>query len=377
MENNSLMTIQEQYKNCNLLLPAASEAQLSPFYKMTIMEVKVDLGDNSGDVFKVGSIKEGNNWVETFSPAKPLLMKLAAAAGIQFDPNNTYGTRVGENCYKAKAYGGIKLPDGTSKTHCDEKVIDLNDEEANFRLEFMDKSIEGITDEKAAKSAAKMFDGEWIDSVNKYDKPCKAYKIADKDRQAYIDRSVFVNMTLLRKTAAEKAMTGAILRVVRALTGMKGQYTKAELSKPFAVSRIAFSPDYNNPEVRRAMLEQGMNSVSNMFGSQPMIGLPSQESEIIPADIFEIDTNELENPTFASDIDGNATMFTDSVNDEVPQAPPPPVNPDLAFSGEDYGPHEEDEAACSDCGKDISEKVADYSLKHMGRPLCYKCQKAG
>ena len=65
-------------------------------------------------------------------------------------------------------------------------------------------------------------------------------------------------MTLLRKTAAEKAMTGAILRVVRALIGMKGQYTKTELTKPFVVSRVTFSPDYSDPEVRRAMLDQGM-----------------------------------------------------------------------------------------------------------------------
>jgi len=213
MENNSLMKIQEQYKDCNLLLPAVSEAQLNPFYKLTIMEVKADISENSGDIFPVGKIKAGNDWVETFSPGKPLLMKLAAAAGIQFDPTNTYGERVSKNRYKAKAYGGVKLPDGTSKTHCDEKVIDLDDEEENYRLEFFDKSIAGITDDRAAKAAAKMFDGEWIDAVNKHDKPCKAYKIAEKDRQAYIERSVMVNMTLLRKTAAEKAMTGAILRV--------------------------------------------------------------------------------------------------------------------------------------------------------------------
>lgn len=95
---------------------------------------------------------------------------------------------------------------------------------------------------------------------------------------AYLERgykavggSVLVNMTLLRKTAAAKAMTGAILRVIRALTGMKCQYTKKELQKPFAIPRVTFSPDYTDPEVRKAMLSQGMNSIGSLFGATPNI----------------------------------------------------------------------------------------------------------
>lgn len=147
MNNNfAIAEIQRKYKDCNLLMPTSSEAQLNPFYKFTVMEVKADLSENSGDVFKVGSVKVGDTWLDTYSPAKPLLMKLASAAGIQFDPNNTYGTVISKNCYKAKAYGAMRMPDGTGKTHCDEKVINLEDEEDRFRLEFMDKSIEGITE---------------------------------------------------------------------------------------------------------------------------------------------------------------------------------------------------------------------------------------
>lgn len=234
MENNSnaIAEIQKKYAGCNLLMPAATEVQLNPFYKITVMEVTADLSENSGDIFKVGSVKTGTTqqgkdiWEETYSPAKPLLMKIAAAAGIQFDPDHTYGTKIDANTYKAKAYGAMRMPDGTGKTHADEKVICLDDEEANYRVEFMDKSIKGITDEKAAKAAAEMFKGNWIDAKNKWGKACKAYVIDDCDREKYIERSVLVNMTLLRKTAAAKAMTGAILRVIRALTGMKGQYTK-------------------------------------------------------------------------------------------------------------------------------------------------------
>ena len=45
MENNSnaIAEIQKKYAGCNLLMPAATEVQLNPFYKITVMEVTADL----------------------------------------------------------------------------------------------------------------------------------------------------------------------------------------------------------------------------------------------------------------------------------------------------------------------------------------------
>lgn len=114
MQNKELAEIQQKYAGCNLLMPASTEVQLNPFYKITVMEVPVDLSENSGDVFKVGAVKAGQQngrdiYVDTFSPAKPLLMKLAAAAGIQFDPEHTYGTRVDQNTYKARYASSLEV----------------------------------------------------------------------------------------------------------------------------------------------------------------------------------------------------------------------------------------------------------------------------
>lgn len=369
-QETALAEIKQQYKDCNLLMPVASEVQLNPFYKYTVMEVKADISDNSGDIFKVGSVKVGNEWMDTFSPAKPLLMKLAAAAGIQFDPNNTYGTYLSKNCYKAKAHGALRMPDGSGKTHCDEKVINLEDEEDRFRLEFMDKSIQGIKDNKAAEEAAKLFKGEWFDSEDRYGKPCKAYRIADQDRQKYIDRSVLVNMTLLRKTFAEKAMTGAILRVIRALIGMKGQYTKAELKKPFAVPRYTFNPDFNDPAVRNAMLSQGLSSMSNMFGTYPV--LPSagiREADILDAEHFNPE-EFANNAAFTSDrADEPAGGFeTPQQEDASPFNNPAPQNGE----GDDPG---YDNPRCHICDNEISPGVASFSERKYGMPLCMTCQK--
>lgn len=371
--NNSITAIQQQYKDCNLLMPMSSEAQLNPFYKLTVSAVTADISEGSGDIFKVGSVKQGNSWVDQYSPAKPLLMKLAAAAGIQFDPANTYGEYISKNCYKAKAYGALKMADGTGKTHVDEKVINLDDEEDRFRMEFMDKSIQGIVDQKAAKEAEKMFPGgEWIDTVDKFNKPCKAYKVPDKSRQQYIDRSVMVNMMLLRKTFAEKAMTGAILRVVRALIGLKGTYTLEELKKPFAVSRVTFSPDYNDPEVRAAMLSQGMNSMGNMFGAGAVPALSGEHTERdnLLGDGFNPE-EFADNAAFVSDRDDNPADDFVGMEDAPPESP---VNITRDMVG---GPNisESNAPACENCGREVSAKVAEYSIDKFGKVLCMSCQK--
>ena len=82
--SNALAEIQSKYPNCNLLLPAATSVQINPFYKCSVMEVVADTAPNSGDIFSVGKVKTGEDrngkavYEEVYSPAKPLLMKLAA-----------------------------------------------------------------------------------------------------------------------------------------------------------------------------------------------------------------------------------------------------------------------------------------------------------
>lgn len=379
--NDSLSAINERYKGCNLLMPMSTSEQMSPFYKMTVMEVKADISDNSGDIFKVGNVKVGSEkrtnrqgeeyekgiYKDVYSPAKPLLMKIAAAAGIQFDPAHTGGEYVGgdKNVYRGRAYGAMKMPDGTWKTHADEKIINLHDAEDNYRLEFMDKSLKGITDKRQADAASEMFAGEWKPAKNKYGKEVQAFFIAEKDREQYIERGVMVNMTLLRKTMCEKALTGAILRTVRALTGLKGTYTKEELSKPFAIPRVTFSPDYNDPQIRAALLNQEIGSTAALFGSAPAAAAPVLQDSLptAPEKAFDVDAFAA-NPVFASDQE----------NVDSPDSPEAP-KPAPAKAQRQENP--EDNYVCEVCGAIISAKVYDYSVEHYGCPLCVKCQRGG
>lgn len=370
--SNTLAEIQSKYQNCNLLIPAATSVQINPFYKCTVMEVMADTSENSGDIFKVGNIKIGEDkngkavYKDVFSPAKPLLMKLATAAGIQFHPEYTTVFRENANTYVGKAYGAVRLPDGTFKTHAETKRICLDDEESKYRLEFMDKSIMGITDWKAAKAAEDMFKGHWEETsetrtYNGNEYPVKKFVIDDCDREKYIERSILVNMTLLRKTASEKAQTGAILRVIRALLGIKGTYQREELQKPFAVPTVTFSPDYSDATVRQAMLQQGMNSMGNMFGTSAMP--PAMEQIAFSQDAFDNTFNpdeNLDDPAFTSDI---------PMDEEYQQS--------LAQErqGIERDERERDDWYCEKCGEHINEKIWTYSVENFGTPLCQKCQK--
>ena len=372
--SNDLTEIQLKYQNCNLLIPAS--VQINPFYKCTVMEVTADISDNSADIFKVGSTKVGEErdgkavYADVYSLAKPLLMKLATAAGIQFHPEYTTVIRENANTYVGKAYGAIRLPDGTFKTHAETKRICLDDEEAKYHLEFMDKSIMGIHDWKAAKAAADMFKGKWredSEKINQWNKPEKYYVIADSDREKYIERSMLVNMTLLRKTASEKAQTGAILRVIRALLGIKGTYQLQELKKPFAVPTVTFSPDYSDASVRQAMLQQGMNSIGNIFGavSAPPAALPFETEPF--TDAFDPKVN-LDNPAFASDIsikEDDYTVDYQQDSQQKEQEHEEPSAPREEFTG----------YFCDECRIEINERVYGYSLNKFGRPLCMRCQK--
>ena len=346
------------------------------------MEVVADTSENSGDIFKVGNIKTGEDrngkaiYADVFSPAKPLLMKLATAAGVQFHPEYTTVFRENANTYVGKAYGALRLPDGTFKTHAETKRICLDDEESKYRLEFMDKSIMGIHDWRAAKAAADMFKGEWREDPEKRDKwnkPEKYYVIADCDREKYIERSILVNMTLLRKTASEKAQTGAILRVIRALLGIKGTYQLNELKKPFAVPTVTFSPDYSDATVRQAMLQQGMNSMGNMFGAAaapPAINSMGIFEDAVH-EAFDPEEN-LGNPAFTSE----RSAEDDDIPEEYRQPPQETSERREPPAQQAETPREESSGYfCDECGAEINERVYGYSLNKFGRPLCMKCQK--
>lgn len=142
--SGSLSEVIRAYSDHNLLVPAATDVQLNPFYKYHVEEVAVDLSENSGDIFKVGSVKTGKTdskgndiWQDTYSLSKPLLNKLAMAAGIQFNPHQTYGRRIDSITYRAQAQGAMRKADGTYRSEVDQKEICLEDDPRYFNTPWL------------------------------------------------------------------------------------------------------------------------------------------------------------------------------------------------------------------------------------------------
>lgn len=351
--NNSLSleTVLNNKGKYNLAIPFTESQQINPFHKISISTVYVDTSSMASEIFKVGSKNTGEKWEDVYSLTKPFLQKLATQAGIQFAPGSGDVVRMDENTWKASAFGALKLPDGTIRTSNNFKVIDLVTEEKKYRFAYEEKAEKGIVDYKAAKDASEKYAGEWIDTGKKNEKgyPVRKYVVNEKERGKYIENSLLDAMTQLRANAPQKAATGAILRVIRDLLGIKSTYTMNELKKPFAVARMVFSPDYNDPAIRQMMLQQAIQSVGNIFGNMPpvvqTISIPQNTDEEIgiPIDIQE---------GCGPQLDGMA--------------------PEGIVEGEEDRSRD---FCCDKCGAQIEERVWDYSIEKFGRPLCYRCQK--
>ncbi len=358
----SLPEVMDAYKNCNLLLPTATNVQISPLYKYHVELVPVRLEKDAEDTY----------WTNGgYALRKGLLNRLALAAGVQFIESGTYGTRIDRVTYRARAQGAIKRADGTwSRSEVDQKEICLEDEEEKFRADFIRKAAKGITDQKAAQDAADIFKGTWVTTTDKWGNQVNAFIVDESDRDRYVEHATRENMVLLKKTWAEKAMTGAKLRVIRALLGIKGSYTKSELSRPFAVPSVIFSPDYSDPEIRKMMIAQGMNSAANMFGSSQ---IPVRQMDVDDNVVYDADA---ESSVFASESDPEEADVTESVvqaasGSTPPDPAPTPVEP--AYPERSRA----DDFQCSRCGAVINEKVYEYSINKFGEPLCFSCQKKG
>lgn len=348
MENSlSIQNVLSQKNNYNLAIPFVESQQINPYYKLSVSLLCVDTGTEASHIFKVGSRSlGGGRYEDLFSLTKPFLQRLATEAGIQFAPGSGDVVKVDENTWKASAFGAIRLPDGSVRTSNNFKVIDLVTEERKYRLSYEEKAANGITEDKAAKAAAKKYAGVWQGET---------FLIAKSDRGKYIENSLLDAMAQLRSNAPQKAATGAILRVIRDLLGIKGTYTLNELKKPFAVARMSFSPDYNDPLIKQMLLQQAMQSVGNLFGNaQPVmqtISIPqSIEDEVdIPVDPVAAPAAQQPEPVPQAEI-----------------ASEPPLQ-EMEDRTQDF--------RCDKCDALIPDKVWHYSYENFGRPLCYKCQK--
>lgn len=330
----------------NVLVPTTTMQQISPWHRQRVEEVRINPDPNAGEVFKVGAVQVGSQWKDVLSLSKVGIMRLAAAAGIIWNWHETRVLAANRDYVLYQAVGAMRKPSGEWIPLKATKEIDLPAIEAELRQQ---------TQEKAAKQ--------------------------DKGPD-WVEKQVAAAMIQWRKNKLMRAETGAMLRVVRALLAIKHQYSPAELQKPFVVPRVDFAPDPNDPEVRRMMLAQGAQAMNQLFGGhtlppQQLVGGQEQSAATLPrlAPAVDVPPEPDNEPIEADYRQDEPEQPVDEAQPENPasdaEAPTEPTEQLFPDQQEPAG------ATCADCGKPVTDKVHDYSLKRFGRPLCYGCQRKG
>lgn len=349
-----LIELKDYEGRCNVLIPTVTMTQISPYHRIRVEQVQLNPDPDAGDVFKVGSKKVGNGWQDVLSLSKTAILKLATAAGIVWNWNETRVLSVSKDYVLYQAVGAMRKPSGEWIPLKATKEIDLD-------------VIEAETYESNLETAKRL-------PTNKLDHLTPEQWAEARTRK---------NMIQWRKNKLMRAETGAMLRVVRALLSVKHQYSAAELKKPFAVPTVDFAPDYSDPEVRRAMAEAGIRATADLFGQSTMQQIQAPQQQIGPP--IDVDVYQQDSPD-DSDVDPGSDDTGDL---------PWPVN-EAETAGEDESPPWDDDGAgqqeifadavagivCQGCDQLIEtsnnwspEKIAEYSKKIYGKALCVDCQK--
>ena len=152
-----------------------------------------------------------------------------------------------------------------------------------------------------------------------------------------------------KQFAFEHAESKALSRCIRKGFSIKSAYTLVELEKPFIVVYPVL--DSRDGDVKKALIAGAIASTNLLYGSGLQIGAGQ------PAALTE-----------GHHIDKS----TGEIIDNDYEAEPPDTG-----DNESSKPWEEPQKiACSKCGVEIAENVADYSVKQFGAPLCMKCQQS-
>lgn len=379
-ESKELQVLKEYDRHkYNVLVPTAIVQQISPFHQARLEVVQLSPNPEDGDVYYIGKTqvyKQGDEGRKTkvevpvYAPAKPALMKIAHAAGIVWNWGEC--KRLDDHrdvdYVSFQAVGAIRKTNGEWVPLKATKEIDIRVIAEELAIQYEEKADDLIS----------------------------AKKLQPAERETWIKKNLRKAVVQWRKHKLRRCETGAYLAVIRAALSLKHAYTKDELLRPFIVPRVDFAPDYNDPEVRRLIMTQGLKATAELFGGTPalMAGQEIQSTqtqafntpEMPPvSDIPEVSNEppssfDVGEDTDPEDIPGDMGDI-DDIPADIPgmddfSEPPDPEDygQGSLFRG---GASEGAELICSACETKISSKVAEYSKKHHGRQLCFDCQKRG
>jgi len=298
--------------------------------------------------------------------SKPMLLKLAAASGVTFVPEKSGrldDCRDPHYC-RFRVVGRMTMFDGTVREMSGTKEMDLRDE------------------------------SPLVHNMHKAAEKSEAYR-ARQDNRKPKEVDAWDRVWQTREHLESHAETKAMLRVVRAMLGVKTSYSPQELEKPFLVMKMVFSPP-DDPEINRMIAAQQLGMTEALYGPRRDAGErvqrpgllgpsdPGARHDLEPVlDAGEADPDPHEDHDLvdpAADAGKQAgkgkTIDVSQENDGRPQPPPPEQGfPETA----DQGPGKATQQAalrceCScGCGAEVSMEQAKTTGKAVGIRLCALC----
>lgn len=241
----------------NLLLPQQILSDIPAMHNVTIEHVTISSKMEDGDIYP----KQGD--ATKFILTKQGIMKLCACAGVEW--NWQYCTRTDNgkdrNYISYRAVGAVRKLDGSWMSLQGEYDMDFEVLEDDLRNQYIHKS--------------------------------KTWNKSQTEKDAYVESMTNTELIRLRRYKMGRCETGAMLRALRGLLTLKNSYTKAELDKPFVIARLAFQPDYNDPEIRKQFISAATQAIHGVFGSQQGQGFPSSSNSPFSEDkIYDVSTDE-------------------------------------------------------------------------------------
>lgn len=295
----------------NMLIPVKTFQEMSPLHKLVVNEVAISPKLEDKDVY--------NESGQGLALTKKGLLKLMAASNIQVLESRSVPT---QRCNKC-----IEIAQRTRQApKC-------------FECPYVDDVAYQVT--IAVPEAS---------GTHRIIKATKELRMADCE--ASMTEAQFKKFKPFR---TEQCESKALNRALREGLMVKTTYTAKELEKPFVVGLVM--PNFNDPDLKKAMITNVTNNTNALYGSQPdtLLSLPQAEVTEIPPDDIDLETGEIL----------NAEILDAEIID------PPPADPEPV--------------KCSDCGKVLEpftdrqkkdwsvQDTIDYSMGQCNRILCIGC----
>jgi len=244
--------------NANILVPNISLWDPTGMYEPVVEHLQLNPDPNGCDVYPGGKKKSGNTEVTFLRLQGFALEKLANMANIKWDPiNSAVVEHTRQQYVRYRAVGYMHKIDG-------EPLV-----QAAYGEMDTDTLREDLT-------------AEYIGKV-RYDK-----KKSEKEKNEYVDYCVNRDLRQKRKFMIPLAESNAKNRVIRKLLNIQHEYHPDDIKKPFVVVWFRMSLDFNDPEIKRMVVQAKLAATIGLFGSRiGLSALPQSQQRALPQTVEE------------------------------------------------------------------------------------------